>query len=94
MARRRSESEIRWVRSRRVAPAKTITGTLETVSKWHVVIPDWPTPRPPGVACATGLDGTLQWDTTAGKNSREGETCKACAGLHQRWLEEILIPSR
>jgi hypothetical protein len=77
MARRRDESEIKWVRQRKTVNAATVTGSLQEVSDWHAVVPDIPTVAPPGVACGTPLPALLQWESPEGVKGREGGVCVA-----------------
>lgn len=94
MARRRDESEIKWVRQRKILNAPTVTGSIQEVSAWHAVVPDIPTVNPPGVACGVALPALLQWETPIGLEGREGDVCGACKGAVAVWTAEVMTVDR
>lgn len=94
MARRRDESEIRWVRTRQAIDTATVTGSVTEVSDWHAVVPDIQTPMWPGVVCNTQLRGAAQWESIESVKGREGSRCATCKAAVDAWCEEFLQPDR
>lgn len=77
----RSESEVRWVRVRNNVGQRT------KVSDWHAIIPGHGKQAPPpGVACGTGLAGSIQFETNQGVKTKDGTRHAQCVVLAENWI--------
>jgi hypothetical protein len=80
----RSESEIRFVR------AKPAVGQRRKVSAWHAIVPGLGATAPsPGVACGTGLSGSLQFDSYQGVLTLDGTIHDECMAAAQAYIASV-----
>jgi hypothetical protein len=79
----RSESEIRWVRSRARVNQMTV------ISDWHAIVPGFDPKSSPGTSCDTPLAGSLQFELHSGVRTREGHIHEPCWQNAMAFVEGI-----
>jgi len=80
----RSESEVRWIRSKNNVGQRVVT------SQWHAIVPGWGSlDVPPGTACGIGLTGSLTTVAHSAIRSLDGRQHDECVEIAEGFLADV-----